>query len=135
VILCRSSFPFVYVQDVAEAICRAAEKPGNIGAKYLLVGENLTFGQINAMVAEISGVSLPPLRLPNVLTFATAAALTAISRVLGRPPMWGMSLDQIRTMANGPIANGSKAERELGIRYTPIRRALQDAIGFQGQAP
>ena len=31
-------------------------------------------------------------------------------------------------MANAPIVDGSKAERDLGIRYTPIRRALQDAV-------
>jgi hypothetical protein len=40
----------------------------------------------------------------------------------------GMAADQIRTMIEGAEADGSKAERELGITYTPVRVALERAI-------
>jgi dihydroflavonol-4-reductase len=122
------SFPFVHVVDVSEAIVRAVEMPGIEGGKFLVVGENLTFGQINAMISEISGVPLPKLRLPDSLAVAGAAVLTALSGLTRRPPLWGMSRDQIATMMHGPIADGSRATRELGIAYTPIRRALEEAI-------
>ncbi len=128
-----ASFPFVHVNDVAEAIVRAAEKVDNLGERYLLVGENLTFGHINKLVSEIAGVRAPRLSLPGPMAFGTAALLTAISRITKKPPAWGMSLDQIRTMKSAPIFDGGKAERELGIRYTPIRAALQEAIeSFRG---
>lgn len=39
-----------------------------------------------------------------------------------------MSRDQVRTMKVGFVFDGSKAERELGITYTPIRVALEEAI-------
>ena len=39
-----------------------------------------------------------------------------------------MSVDQIRTMKEGFCIDGGKAERELGITYTPIRVALEEAI-------
>jgi dihydroflavonol-4-reductase len=121
-------FPWVHVRDVAEVIVRAAEKEGNIGEKYLAVAENLTFGQINQMISEISGAALPRLSMPDWLARANAALLTLLADVVKRPPPWGMALDQIRTMKEGAEADGSKAERELGITYTPIRAALEEAI-------
>ena len=121
-------FPWVHVRDVAEVIVRAAEKEGNIGEKYLAVAQNLTFGKINEMVSEISGVALPKLRMPDWLAAANALLLTALADMVKRPPPWGMARDQMRTMKEGAEADGGKAERELGITYTPIRVALEEAI-------
>ncbi len=123
-----SPFPWVHVRDVAEGIVRAAEKEGNAGEKYFLVAENLTFGEINRMIAEIAGVRLPRMRLPDGLALAGAALLTAAARLTGRPPALGMALDQIRTMKEGLRVDGGKAARELGIRYTPVRTAIQEEI-------
>ncbi len=121
-------FPWVHVRDVAEAIVKAAEADDNIGEKYLLVAENLTFGEVNELISEISGVPLPRLRLPGAMAMASAALLTALASLTGKAPPWGMAIDQVRTMAKGGKADGSKAARELGITYTPIRVALEDAI-------
>lgn len=121
-------FPWVHVRDVADGIIRAAEKENNIGQKYLLVAENLTFGQINQLVSEISRVRLPRLRMPTPMAVVSAAMLTALSRITRRPPPWGMSSDQIRTMKEGLIVDGGKAVRELGLKYTPVRVALEEAI-------
>jgi hypothetical protein len=41
-----------------------------------------------------------------------------------------MSVDQIRTMKEGFRFDGSKAERELELKYTPIRTAIEEAIAF-----
>ena len=82
----------------------------------------------NKMVAEISGVPSPKLHLPDFLTMTGAYALTGISRLTRTPPLWGMSVDQIKTMKEGFRVDGSKAERELGINYTPFRIALQEKI-------
>ncbi len=123
-----SPFPWVHVRDVAEGIVKAADKEGNIGQKYFLVAENLTFRQINHAVSEIAKVRLPRLHLPDAMALASAAALTALSKFTKKPPMLGMSLDQMRTMKNGLLADGSKAVRELGLVYTPVRTALAEAI-------
>jgi dihydroflavonol-4-reductase len=80
------------------------------------------------MVGEISGVPLPALRLPGPLATAGAALLTWLADRVGQPPPWGMSTDQIRTMKKGFEFDGGKAERELGIAYTPIRAALEEEI-------
>jgi dihydroflavonol-4-reductase len=57
-----------------------------------------------------------------------AALLTWLASLTQKPPMLGMSVDQIRTMKEGFMFDGTKAERELGIAYTPIRTALEEAI-------
>ncbi len=39
-----------------------------------------------------------------------------------------MAWDQVQTLRHGLEADGSKAERELGLAYTPIRRAVEQAV-------
>ncbi|MFH1336033.1 MAG: NAD-dependent epimerase/dehydratase family protein [Candidatus Zixiibacteriota bacterium] len=123
-----SFFTFVHVRDVAKAIVRAAEKENNIGQKYIIGKYQLTFGEINRMVSEISGVSLPKIHLPDFLTMINAHLLTALANLIKKPPLWGMAIDQMRVMKEGVRTDGSKAERELGITYTPIRTALEETI-------
>jgi dihydroflavonol-4-reductase len=127
-VLTKSVFPWVYVGDVADAIVRALEKDGNIGERYLLVAENLTFGEINALVSEISGVKLPWLTFPNAVTMMGAHIATAIASVIRKPPMLDMSVDEMSLMRQGLEADGSKVVRELGLTYTPLRTALEEAI-------
>jgi hypothetical protein len=57
-----------------------------------------------------------------------AALLTGLSHLTRKAPPWGLSLDQVRITKYGFIADGSKAERELGISYRPIRETLSDVI-------
>ncbi|MDH4156689.1 MAG: hypothetical protein OEW00_05380, partial [candidate division Zixibacteria bacterium] len=123
-----SVFTFVHVKDVAEIIYRAVIKTNNIGEKYLAGKFQHTFGEINRMVSEISGVRLPILYLPDFSVLVNAWLLTKIADVIKRPPVWGMAVEQIRVMKEGVRADGSKAERELGIEYTPIRDAVEEAI-------
>ena len=121
-------FPWVHVRDGAEVIVRAAEKEGNIGEKYLAVGQNLTFGQINRMISGISGVTLPKFKMPDPLATGNAMLLTILADIVKKPPLLGMAVDQIRTMKEGGEVDGSKVERDLGVTYTPIRVAIEEAI-------
>jgi dihydroflavonol-4-reductase len=123
-----SVITLVHVRDVAEAIAHAAARDDLAGRRYLVGAERLTFGEINRMVGEVAGVPLPALAMPGWLATAGAALLTGLSGLTGRPPPWGMSTDQIRTMKHGFAFDGSKAARELGIAYTPIRTAIQEMV-------
>jgi len=123
-----SILTWVHVKDVAEAIVKAVEKENNVGEKYLVGKHQLSFQKVNTMIRDISGVPLPKIRLPAPLVMVNAALLTWLADLIKKPPMWGMSTDQMRTMKEGFRFDGSKAERELGIAYTPIRVALEEAI-------
>ena len=127
-VLESSMFTFVHVKDVAEIVYRAMMKEGNIGEKYLAGKFQHSFGEVNRMVSEISGVPLPRFRLPDFSVIPDAWLLTRVADIIKRPPIWSMAIDQIRTMKEGVRADGSKAERELGVEYTPIRDAIKEAI-------
>ena len=124
----NSVLTWVHVNDVAEIIVRAAEKPGNIGEKYLAGKYQLLMSEINKTIHEISGVSLPFIPMPDFLAMTSAYMFTGLSDILGFQPPWGMSVDQMRTMKKGFRGDGSKAEKELGFTYTPIRTAIEEEI-------
>ena len=127
-VLTDAYFSFVYVKDVATAILKALEKDGNIGEKYIISAENHTWGEINKMIAEISGNKLPFIKLPTGMTMFTAYILTGVANLIKRPPLWDMSADQMKLMSQGFKVEGHKAEKELGIKYTSVKNALEQAI-------
>jgi dihydroflavonol-4-reductase len=132
-VLRNSTLTWVYVKDVAEAIVRAAEKPDNIGEKYLIGKHRLTTPEFNKMISEISGVPLPKLSMPDFLTMAGAYMLTGLSNLFKFQPPLGMSVDQMRIMKEGFSVDGSKAEKELGLTYTPVRIAIEEEIAAEKQ--
>jgi nucleoside-diphosphate-sugar epimerase len=123
-----SIFTFVHVNDVVEAIHRAAEKAGNIGEKYIIGKQRLSIREFNSIICEIAEVPLPASSLPSYLAKGYARLFTGIAKLTGWRPRWGLTSDLAATMEVGMIADGSKAEQDLGIRYTPIRIALEDEI-------
>jgi dihydroflavonol-4-reductase len=127
-VLTNCYFPFVSVKDVAESILKSLEKENNIGEKYIISTENHTFGEINQFISELSGARLPLLKLPIWMTTLTSYMLTGVANLTGKPPLWDMSVDQISLMKQGFKVDGSKAGRELGITYTPIKTAIGEAI-------
>jgi len=119
---------YVYVGDVADAILRAAELADTTGKKYLLGNTRLNGKQYVELIRDVSGVSLPWFHFPDFMVMAASYLLTGLSTITRRPPFWGLSIDASQTLQQGFQYDGSKAERELGIIYTPIRQALAEAI-------
>lgn len=119
---------FVHVRDVAEAIVRAAEKEDNIGERYLICGETITVAEMDRIVSESAGIPLPRLALPDWMTMMNANLLTGIANVVKQPPMMGLAVDHMRTVKHGFLAHGTKAARELGIEYTPVRVAIEESV-------
>jgi dihydroflavonol-4-reductase len=122
---------YVHVGDVAEVIVRALEKTNNNGEKYLVGRERLSGREFAALVCEVAAVRAPRIRLPDPVTLALFAPDILLSNIMRRPPMLGLSTDTIRQTKQGFSFDGSKAERELGITYTPIRVAVEEAIASQ----
>jgi dihydroflavonol-4-reductase len=123
-----SAFIYVHVNDVASGIVRALEKEGNEGEKYLIGKHALTTGELTRMVCEISGAPLPRWRLPGPVAMAGATITMKVADLSGRPPFSGMSVDTMRNVKEGRVFDGSKAERELALSYTPIREAIEEEV-------
>lgn len=124
----NSILTWVHVKDVAEGIIKAAEKPNNIGERYIIAKHQISLKDFNKMISEVSGVSLPFISMPDFMALSSAYVLTRISNLIKKPPIWGMSDNQMKTMKVGFQADGSKAEKELGITYTPIKTAIEEYI-------
>ena len=123
-----SALTWVHVKDVAEAIVKAIEREGNEGEKYLVGKHALAMGELTRMVCETSGASLPKMSIPDPVIMAGATLLTKVADLTGRSPLLGMSKDTMRNLKEGAVFDGSKAERELGVTYTPIREALEEEV-------
>ncbi len=123
-----TNMSFVHVKDVVEAIVNAAENKDNVGAQYIVSKGHLSMREFNAMIGEISRIDMPRLTFPDWLSRANAFFLTMLANLTGRPPLWGLSTDGAKTMSENVLVDGSRAERALGIIYTPLRNALEDEI-------
>ena len=119
---------FVHVKDVAESIVKALEKEDNIGQGYIVGNEQCSIREINKWISEISGVPLPFISIPNFMVKINAFFLTAVANITKKPPAWGLSSDFVRNALTDLRADGTKAERELGISYTPVRQAVEECI-------
>jgi dihydroflavonol-4-reductase len=123
-----ATITFVHVEDVAKSIVLALEKEGNVGEGYIIGKEEWSIGNLNRLISDISGVPLPLISIPDYMVKINAFFLTALANITKQPPAWGLSSDFVRNALTGLIADGSKAERELGISYTPIREAIRACI-------
>ncbi len=119
---------YVHVEDVVDAAVQAALRPEVRGRGYLIGGQCLNGRDYARLIAEISQVRLPILHFPDEIVLLAAYLLTGLSALTHRPPWWGLSIDAAQTLKQGFVFDGSRAERELGLSYRPIRQALEEAI-------
>ena len=119
---------WVHVDDVTDAISRLLQHDDAGGARYVVGRHRLTMHQINGLIQEVSGVQPPRVEMPDWLARLTAAVLTAWSTVTGQPPLWGLSAEVARTLVHSIQADGTRAERDLGLSYSDIRTAIADTI-------
>ncbi len=116
---------WIDVRDVAAGHLLAAER-GRPGEKYILGHRNLSLQQIFEMLARITGLSAPRIRLPHWVPLTFAALDTGWARLSGGEPR--VPLDAVRLSRYKMYFDASKAVRELGLPQTPIEEALTRAV-------
>jgi dihydroflavonol-4-reductase len=118
----------IHVRDVARGHL-LAEARGQVGEKYILGHQNLSLSQIFQMLAEISGLPAPKVRLPYtpILTLAYVNEFWAryISR---RPPR--LPLTAVKMAKKYMYFDNTKAVKYLGLTPTPVRQALEEAVAW-----
>jgi dihydroflavonol-4-reductase len=116
---------FVDVEDVAAGHWLAAEK-GRVGERYILGNRNMTLKDFLEILARVSGLRAPRLKIPYTLAWLAGAISTGLSTLTRREP--AIPLDGVR-MAHAPMYyDASKAVRELGLPQTPIETAVEKAV-------
>ncbi|HEX9080058.1 MAG TPA: hopanoid-associated sugar epimerase, partial [Desulfuromonadaceae bacterium] len=115
----------IAVEDCARGHILAEQK-GRVGEKYILGNADLTLSAIFGLLAGITGLPAPRVRLPYLPILLAAYLNEGISRITGREPL--IPLAGVQMAAKFMFFDSSKAVRELGLPQTPVRDALERAV-------
>jgi dihydroflavonol-4-reductase len=121
----------VDVGDCADGHLLAAER-GAAGERYILNGMSLTVTEALQLAAEVAGVHRRPRLVPRGLATAAAAAVERACRLARRHPP--ICREMVRTFIHGHRYDGSRAERELGMRYTDPRETVRRTVEWAQRA-
>jgi dihydroflavonol-4-reductase len=117
----------VDLRDCVEGHVLAADR-GSPGERYVLSGATLGSREALAILAELTGLRGRPRILPPAVATAAAALVEAGSRAVRRPAP--VCREMVRTMLHGHRYDGSRATRELGLTYTPVRETLERTVAW-----
>jgi dihydroflavonol-4-reductase len=121
----------VDIKDCSAGHLLAAER-GRPGERYVLNGMTLTIADAFALAAEVAGVARSPRLVPRqTATVAGAVVERAFRLVRRRPPV---CREMVRTLIHGHRYDGSRAERELGLRYSDPRDTIRRTVAWAREA-
>lgn len=123
----------VDVRDVAASMIAAVER-GRSGERYIIGGDaDYSFGQINAMLEEVSGVPRPALKLPYTAGLAVAFVMENIAKLTGKPTV--VTVNGLRTIRLRRPLSSAKAQRELGVMPRLFVDTLRDTVAWYRANP
>jgi dihydroflavonol-4-reductase len=113
------------VRDVAHGHLLAA-RYGKIGARYILGNCNMSLHDILQLLAEVSGLPAPRLRMPYSVALAAGYLSEWTASWTRHPPR--VPLAGVRMARRPMYFTAQKAVRELGLRQSPIAEAMWQAV-------
>jgi dihydroflavonol-4-reductase len=123
----RTNVSLVDIADCAEGHVLAASR-GVAGERYLLNSIALSLSDALALAGEVAGVQGKPRMAPRQVAVAGAWVVEHGFRLARRKPP--LCREMVRTLLHGHIYDGSRAERELGLRYTDPRETLRKTVDW-----
>jgi dihydroflavonol-4-reductase len=115
----------VDIGDCVEGHLLAAER-GVAGERYVLNGMTLTISEALALAADVAGVERSPRLVPRAVATVAAGAVEGAFRLARRSPP--VCREMVRTLLHGHRYDASRAERDLGLRYTPPRETVRRTV-------
>jgi dihydroflavonol-4-reductase len=116
----------VDVEDVAIGHVLAAER-GRIGERYILGHTNLTLPELFQLLAQVSGMNAPRIRIPYGFAYLSACASEFVARTITHKPPF-VTLAGVKLSRKRMFFDPSKAVQELGLPQTPAIEALSKAV-------
>ena len=105
-----------------------AESRGAAGERYVLSGATLTVREGIQLLERLTGVQGSVRSLPPALATTAAAIVEAQARLRRRNPR--VCRELVRTALHGHAYDGSRAARELGLRYTPVDETVRRTVDW-----
>lgn len=119
---------FVDVRDVARGMIQAAEL-GRSGERYILGGEEMSYGQVAARIASVAGVRAPRLPIPRWLAAPLGWAGDVQEALTGREALINSVAIRYAYCKTFRFSS-ERARRELGYTTGPLDAAIADAIAW-----
>jgi dihydroflavonol-4-reductase len=116
----------VDVEDVAVGHVLAAEK-GRPGERYILGHTNVTLPELFQLLAQVSGLNAPRLRVPYGVAYLSACVSEVVARAITHKPPF-VTLAGVKLSRKRMFFDASKAVRELGLPQSPAIEALRKAV-------
>ncbi len=116
---------FVGVEECAAGHLLVSEK-GMIGERYLLGAENLMLKEVLDMLARITGLPAPGIKIPHGLALGVAYVESALSRLVGKEP--GIPVEGVKIARHKMFVDASRTRRELGFQPGSVAAALERAV-------
>ena len=121
----QTQISLIDIRDCVEGHLLAAER-GRPGERYVLSGATLSSQEALEIVSGMTGVTDRVRFLPASVASAAAAVAEGGFRLARRTPPVCRAM--VRTMLHGHRYDGSRAARELGLEYTPVRDTFARTI-------
>src|ERR1700676_2401698 len=116
---------FVGAEECAAGHLLVAEK-GKVGERYLLGAENLTLKGLLDLLAGITGLRAPGMKIPHGVALGVAYVESAFSRLVGKEPQ--IPVEGVKIARHKMFVDASRAQRELGFQAGPVAAALERAV-------
>lgn len=117
----------VDIQDCVAGHLLAA-RHGEPGERYLLNGIRLPITELMGLAAEVAGVRRSARLVPRQLATLGGAGAELYFRARGQHPL--ICREFMRVLLHGHRYDGGRAERELGLVYTPARETLRRTVDW-----
>ncbi len=118
----------VDVHDVAQGMLLAMER-GTPGERYILGNQNVTLKQMLDLLAEITGLPAPRVRMPYAVAWAAVGMENLfVDRLLKREP--AHPFEGVKMARHHMFFSAARAVKELGLPQSPIKDALSRAVDW-----
>jgi nucleoside-diphosphate-sugar epimerase len=116
---------YVYVLDVVDGLVRAMEY-GRPGERYLLSGEDASFNDMIAVVAELSGKTYRMIKIPQFLLFFVSSMMLVYARLTGTEPIIVPGF--IKKYSFDWKVSCEKARKELGYEPRTLKQGISNTL-------
>src|SRR5699024_10452011 len=115
---------FIHVKDAANAICNAIKK-GRHGEAYLLANKNMSYRMFYKELIKVTGQKSRIIIIPKFL-------LLFVGRIGSLLTKLGIATDahyaNMEILCVKNYYGNQKAKDELGLKTTPVSKAIKDAV-------
>lgn len=123
----KSSGNYVFIDDVVNGHILAMAK-GVAGERYILGGEDASYEELFATIAECTGKRYRLIKIPYGLLMLVARIQMLMAGVFGLEPT--ITPGWVRKFLYHWSVSSRKAQKELGYTITPLKESIQKTLDW-----